>query len=83
MKGGRVSFVATDALFEVEATAADSGADRLFFTLEKRDDTNVYDEWSYSSSENGLWLVKVVTSSTILALRDGRCPFDMAVRRSV
>jgi hypothetical protein len=53
-----------------EATA-DKGAARLFFTRENRDDTSVYEDWSFSSSsEKGLKDVKLVTSSSLVLLRD-------------
>lgn len=51
------------------ATAEDKGADRLFRTLEKREVTRVYEDWSFSSSSaKGLNEVKLVTSSTSLSL---------------
>lgn len=50
-------------------TAEESGADSVFFIRENSDVTNVYEDWSFSSSsENGLNDVKLVTSSTSLEL---------------
>jgi hypothetical protein len=53
-----------------EATA-DKGAARLFFIRENSDVTSVYEDWSFSSSsEKGLKDVKLVTSSSLVLLRD-------------
>lgn len=53
------------------AVVEDNGADNVFLTLEKMEDTSAYDDWSFSSSsENGLNEVRLVISSSLLLLRD-------------
>lgn len=43
----------------------------MFLTLENREVTRAYEDWSFSSSsENGLKDVRLGTSSTLLLLRD-------------
>ena len=49
---------------DAAATAVDSGAANELRTLEKSEDTSVYDDSCSSSSEKGLKLVRLVTSST-------------------
>ena len=50
-------------ILDVVPTAEDSGADRVFFILEKMEVTRVYDDWSFSSSsEKGLKEVRLITS---------------------
>lgn len=51
---------------DAAATAVDSGAASEFLTREKSEETSVYDDSCSSSSENGLKLVRLVTSSTTL-----------------
>ena len=54
---------------DAAATADDKGAASEFFIREKSEVTRVYDDWSCSSSsENGLKLVRIVTSSTSLVV---------------
>ena len=53
---------------DAAATAVDSGAANELRTLEKSEDTSVYDDSCSSSSEKGLKEVRLVTSSTILVL---------------
>ena len=53
------------------AAAAESGAEKVFLTLESRDETIAYEDWSFSSSSsNGLKEVRLVTSSSFELLRD-------------
>lgn len=56
----------------VVAVAADAnGATNVLFTLENSEETKAYEDWSCSSSsENGLNDVRLVTSSSLLLLRD-------------
>lgn len=52
---------------DAAATAFDNGAAKEFLTRVNKELTRVYDDWSCSSSsENGLKLVRLVTSSTTL-----------------
>ena len=51
---------------EAAATAVESGAAKEFLTREKSEETSVYDDSCSSSSEKGLKLVRLVTSSTTL-----------------
>ena len=53
----------------VEGAADDRGAESVFLTLENKEDTRAYEDWSCSSSsEKGLKDVRLVTSSTIFVL---------------
>lgn len=78
--GSRISRVfeavgAEDAA-DAAATAEVRGAANEFLTREKSDDTRVYEDSCSSSSEKGLKLVRLVTSSTTLVelLLDFRGP---------
>lgn len=61
-----MAFEADEDAPEATATAEESGAANEFFTRENSEDTSVYDDSCSSSSENGLKLVRLVTSSTTL-----------------
>ena len=53
------------------ADPEDKGAASVFFTLENIEETMAYDEFSFSSSsEKGLNVVRLVTSSSLELLRD-------------
>jgi hypothetical protein len=58
----------------LDATADDSGEDRVFFIREKMEVTRVYEDWSFSSSsEKGLKEVRpglVRSSASFVLLRD-------------
>ena len=63
---GAFSRVPVLEVLDAAIAAEDSGAAKEFFTRENNDDTRVYEDSCSSSSEKGLKLVKLVTSSTIL-----------------
>lgn len=75
LSSGPVPCCGAAALFEegagVEEVAEVKGAAKVFFTLEKIEETMAYEELSCSSSSaNGLYEVRLVTSSSFELLRD-------------